>query len=99
MPQDEVLRVAEGRVWTGAQARERGLVDQLGGFADALAATRQEIGLEADAPIALRRFPQPRTLWEHALHYLVAAPLRLGIDAWLERLTPGALTTPPITIR
>jgi protease-4 len=99
MPQDEVLRVAEGRVWTGAQARERGLVDQLGGFADALAVTRQEIGLEADAPIALRRFPQPRTLWEHALHYLVAAPFRLSIDAWLERLAPGALSSPPVVIR
>jgi protease-4 len=30
--------VAQGRVWTGEQARERGLVDRTGGYADALAA-------------------------------------------------------------
>ena len=29
---DEVHAVAQGRVWTGAQAKERGLVDRLGGL-------------------------------------------------------------------
>ena len=37
--------VAQGRVWTGAQARERGLVDRLGSYGDALksAATRAKL--------------------------------------------------------
>ena len=43
-PIDEVRGVAEGRVWTGADARERGLVDQLGGFPTALGALRTRIG-------------------------------------------------------
>jgi protease IV len=30
--------VAQGRVWTGAQAKERGLVDRLGSYGDALQA-------------------------------------------------------------
>jgi protease-4 len=46
--------VAQGRVWTGAQARERGLVDELTGLAGALAWTRQRAGIGATAPVELR---------------------------------------------
>ncbi len=35
---DKINKVAQGRVWTGAQARERGLVDQMGSYGDALKA-------------------------------------------------------------
>ena len=41
---EEIRAVAEGRVWTGADARERGLVDRLGGFDVALEAVRARIG-------------------------------------------------------
>jgi protease-4 len=37
----QVDAVAQGRVWTGAQALERGLVDRLGGYRDALTAAAQ----------------------------------------------------------
>jgi protease-4 len=95
-----VLEVAQGRVWTGAQAKERGLVDDLGGFADALIVTRQEIGLEADAPIELRPFPPPRTLWEQALDLAFLGGIRqLSVETLLERLAPGVLSTPPIVVR
>ena len=42
--------IARGRVWTGAQARERGLVDQFGGMQEALAdvAARAKLGKPAD---------------------------------------------------
>jgi protease-4 len=43
-------QVARGRVWSGAQAKERGLVDELGGLRDALAKARELAKLEADAP-------------------------------------------------
>lgn len=36
--QPEIDAVAQGRIWTGAQARENGLVDRLGSFNDAVAA-------------------------------------------------------------
>ncbi len=88
MPKDKVLEVAQGRVWTGAQAQERGLVDALGGFTDALAVTRQEIGLAADAPVSLRRFPPPRTLWEEAL--------QLAFGAHDARVQPGDLARTPV---
>jgi protease-4 len=43
-----VEAVAEGRVWTGAQASEHGLVDDLGGFDDAVLRARELAGLPAD---------------------------------------------------
>lgn len=43
----KIDEVAQGRVWTGAQARERGLVDRLGGFGDALASAAQRAKLAA----------------------------------------------------
>jgi protease-4 len=43
---DKIDAVAQGRVWTGAQAKERGLVDTLGSYRDAIksAATRAKLG-------------------------------------------------------
>ena len=43
---EKIDAVAQGRVWTGAQAKERGLVDTVGSFGDALdsAATRAKLG-------------------------------------------------------
>jgi protease-4 len=100
LPQDQVLEVAQGRVWTGAQAKERGLVDTLGGFADALAVTRQEIGLAPEAAIELRTYPAPQDLWDQALELALGAQIRLfNLDAWLGRLTPATLGTAPIVIR
>ena len=46
----EIDAIARGRVWSGAQARERGLVDAFGGLEDALAdaATRAKLGKPGD---------------------------------------------------
>lgn len=61
--QDEIDAVARGRVWTGADAHARGLVDVLGGFDAALDAVRARIGRGAARlePAALRspRSPLP----------------------------------------
>ncbi len=48
---EKIDAVAQGRVWTGAQARERALVDRTGGFDDALraAASRAKLTSKADA--------------------------------------------------
>ncbi|MBM4362465.1 MAG: signal peptide peptidase SppA, partial [Deltaproteobacteria bacterium] len=51
LSRDAVDAVAQGRVWTGEQARDRGLVDELGGIRQALAEARSLAGLRADAPI------------------------------------------------
>ena len=51
MSQDEVHAIAKGRVWTGADAAERGLVDELGGMRHALDIARRRGGLPSDAPL------------------------------------------------
>jgi len=47
----EVHAVAQGRVWTGAQAHNRGLVDRIGGLRQAIERARELGGLPRDAPI------------------------------------------------
>ena len=56
--------VAQGRVWTGRQARERGLVDELGGLDAAVAIAKRRAGIPADEDVELVVYPPPRTLYE-----------------------------------
>jgi protease-4 len=48
LPEAELEQVAQGRVWTGAQAAERGLVDHLGGVGTAIERARALAGLAPD---------------------------------------------------
>lgn len=64
LPIEKVQEIAKGRVWTGAQAKELGLVDELGGFAVALGLAREAAGLAPDAAIELRPYPRPRSFFE-----------------------------------
>lgn len=51
---------AQGRVWTGRQAQERGLVDHLGGLREGLARARSLSGLSPSAPVEHLHVPPPR---------------------------------------
>ena len=56
--QPEIDAVAQGRVWTGAQALDRSLVDRNGSFGDALAEANKRARLKADAlPVYLEKQP------------------------------------------
>jgi protease-4 len=46
--------LARGRVWTGTAARERGLVDELGGLMEAVEAARKRAGVPADEEVELK---------------------------------------------
>lgn len=61
---ETVREIARGRVWTGDQALENGLVDEIGGFMDAVAAARRLAGIEDSQTINLQRFPRERTPFE-----------------------------------
>jgi protease IV len=56
MSQSAIKNVASGRVWTGAQAKERGLVDVLGGFKDAVNIAADAAGVKEDYKI--KYYPQ-----------------------------------------
>ena len=64
---DSTHTLARGRIWTGADAVQIGLVDALGGFDTALEAVRQEIGLEPEASLDLQLFPRPRSFLQMVL--------------------------------
>lgn len=74
---DKIDAVAQGRVWTGAQAKDRGLVDKLGSFGDALkdAATRAK--LPADTRVVYIEPEQGR---------LARLLSDLGVDSMLARV-------------
>jgi protease-4 len=58
MTPEQVRLVAKGQVWSGADARANGLVNELGGYATALRLARRETGLAEDAAIDLVEFPE-----------------------------------------
>lgn len=58
MPRADAEAAAQGRIWTGAQAKALGLVDALGGYEEAYRQTRLKLGLAEDASLTLREFPR-----------------------------------------
>jgi protease-4 len=55
---DDVDKIAQGRVWTGRQAKELGLVDELGGFDRALEVAAKLAKVPDDETPSLRWFPE-----------------------------------------
>ncbi|MEZ5956314.1 MAG: signal peptide peptidase SppA [Hyphomonadaceae bacterium] len=64
MTPEQVRAVAQGRVWTGQQALERGLVDHLGGFSVAVARARALAGIDENARVQLRFYPAVESPFE-----------------------------------
>ena len=61
---EKIDAVAQGRVWTGRQAREIGLVDELGGLPRALALAQQRAGIGRDVAVNVLVYPPKPTLFE-----------------------------------
>lgn len=61
---EEVDTLGQGRVWTGTQAKENGLVDDLGGLEKAIQTAKELAGLPADQDVKRVVFPAPLTLIE-----------------------------------
>jgi len=55
---------AHGRIYSGNQALEAGLVDELGGFSTAVKVIRKELGITEDDKVLLEIYPRPKTIWE-----------------------------------
>ncbi len=79
---DKIHAIAQGRVWTGQQAHEFGLVDELGGLDRAIALAKEHAKLDAGKPVTLVIYPQKRSFAD-----LVANPLGLSLGASLELAT------------
>ncbi len=64
LPLERVREIARGRIWTGEQAKELGLVDDLGGFPAALRLAKEAAGIDPDAEVRLKLLPRKRSTWE-----------------------------------
>lgn len=58
---ERVREIARGRVWTGAQAKEIGLVDEIGGIMKAIDIAKQLAEIDADTDVQIRVFPREKT--------------------------------------
>ncbi|HEX3808405.1 MAG TPA: signal peptide peptidase SppA [Rhizomicrobium sp.] len=67
LPLAKVQDIARGRVWTGADAKPRGLVDQLGGFWTAVADVKQLAGIGAGQRVDFQLYPKTKGFW-HAFN-------------------------------
>jgi protease-4 len=64
MPLEKLRELAGGRVYTGTQAKENGLVDELGTLHDAITEAKKLAGLEPDTEVRLEILPEPTNFFE-----------------------------------
>lgn len=76
MPTEKVDAIAQGRVWTGKQALEVGLVDELGGLYTAVRRAKTEIGLDVDVDVALVPFPEQKPLTQQIFEMFRTTAIR-----------------------
>jgi protease-4 len=85
---EDIQKIAEGRVWTGAKAKELGLIDEIGGLDDALAEAKRLAKVDAD--VALEIYPPAPTLHDVLAGFgQVQAPFGLSSDT---AITASAVT-------
>jgi protease-4 len=107
----QVDEVAQGRVWSGAQALEVGLVDDLGGIYTAVRRAKEAIGLNPDDDVYLVPFPAQKTLGEQLMQVFQLTAMRASgslfewpapldqLQAWTRNLpSQTPLLIPPILV-
>ena len=94
MTVEAVDKIGKGRVWTGAQGKELGLVDELGDLDHAVGVAKQLAGIPAERRVRIVRFPEEKTFLQMWLERQKDDSAQLSsIQAAVERLT-GAYDTP-----
>ena len=64
LPKEKVLEIAKGRIWTGQDAKNLGLVDELGGYDTALKLAKQAAHIPESDEVKIVVYPRPKSLWE-----------------------------------
>ena len=85
MTKEEVHNIGRGRVWTGQQAKEIGLVDEIGGLSTALKIAKERAGIPEDQSVRLVVWPKKTSLFE-SLFAMSMARTKLFSDRNLEKL-------------
>lgn len=92
---EQVDAAAQGRVWTARAAKERGLIDELGGLRLAIDRARELAGLAPRQPVRLVTLPEPRR-WLPVSLLPVPAEQTAWLEEIAERLEPIAPALAPL---
>jgi protease-4 len=102
MESARVDALGQGRVWTGAQAKDRGLVDALGGLDTAVSIAKQRAHIPADEDVQLVMYSPRRSFYE-ALTQLGRSSASLSswgvLMSAAQRQAVATLTTPVTAFR
>ena len=79
LPLERVKEIAKGRVWTGAQAKDIGLVDELGGIMTAIDAAKKLAEIDADEKVRIKVFPRQKSI-EDQINELFSGSAQLAQD-------------------
>ena len=79
LPLERVKEIAKGRVWTGAQAKDIGLVDELGGIMTAINAAKKLAEIDADEDVRIKVFPRQKSI-EDQINDLFTGSAQLAQD-------------------
>ncbi len=66
-PYDQIEPLAQGRVWLGSQAKQNGLIDEIGGLDRAVELVKERAKIGASEKITLVSYPPRRSLWAVSL--------------------------------
>ena len=94
MTPEKLDAVAQGRVWTGRQARENGLVDALGGLDVAIRMAKERARIPADEEVEIVSYPARRSLYETLAEGFGMRMDALGLLGGAEQRAIAALTAP-----
>jgi protease-4 len=67
LPKQKVLEIAKGRIWSGQDAKNLGLVDELGGYDTALNLARKAANIADGEDVRIVVYPRPKTLFQSLL--------------------------------
>lgn len=87
LSKEAVAAVAQGRVWTGRQALQHGLVDQIGGFERAVDEAKALAGLSPGELVTLERYPKPKRLWKLSFNVSPVHGRLAAATPWLGFMT------------
>ena len=87
---EKVEESAKGQIWTGADAKARGLVDELGGLSVAIELAKQEAKLAQEVRVALVTYPSEEARWERFLGEFMSGGASARILGEPAALLPGA---------
>ncbi len=89
---EKIDSLAQGRVWTGRQAKENGLVDELGGLDRAIAVAKQRAKIPVDSEVELVVYPPRKSFYEVISEQLSGSSDQMAVGQWISaNLTRGEI--------